>query len=82
MKRGKRIDKEGKKYVQIIHTEHLNVKHIAEVRERKLWSGEKVSIPAGSAKLLKVKIEGDWRGEGFHQAVHKLYMWRTMLKRI
>ena len=51
MKRGKRIDKEGKKYVQIIHTEHLNVKHIAEVRERKLWSGEKVSIPAGSAKL-------------------------------
>ena len=61
--------------MQIINTEHLTVKHIAEVRERKLWSGEKVSIPAGSAKLLKVRIEGDWRGEGFHQAVHKLYMY-------
>ena len=31
----------------------------------KLWSGEKVFIPAGSAKLVKVRVEGDWRGEGF-----------------
>ena len=30
-----------------------------EVRERKLCSGEKVFIPAGSAKLLKVRVEGD-----------------------
>ena len=81
----------------ILHT----VNHILEVVERKLWSGEKVFIPAGSAKLVKVRIEGDWRGKGFVesmlpeeqesglklvniicQALHKLYTWRTMLRRI
>jgi len=40
-----------------------------EVRERKLWSGEKVSIPAGSAKLVKVRIEVDWRGGGFVESM-------------
>ena len=40
-----------------------------EVRKRKLWLGEKVSILAGSAKLVKVRIEGDWRGEGFVESM-------------
>ena len=40
-----------------------------EVRERKLWSGKKVSISAGSSKLVKVRIEGDWRGGGFVESM-------------
>ena len=35
----------------------LTVNHIPEVRERKLWSGKKVSIPAGSVKLVKIRVE-------------------------
>ena len=35
------------------------INHIPEVRERKLLSGEKVSIPAGSAKLEKIR-ESDY----------------------
>ena len=35
-----------------------------EVVERKLWAAEKVIIPAGSAKLVKVRTEGNWTGAG------------------
>ena len=35
-----------------------------EVVERKLWAAEKITIPARSAKLVKVRTEGDWHGEG------------------
>ena len=35
----------------------LTVNHIPEVRERKLWSGKKVSIPAGSVTLVKIRVE-------------------------
>ena len=28
-----------------------------EIRERKLWTGGNVFIPAGSAKLVKVRVE-------------------------
>ena len=35
-----------------------------EVVERKLWAAEKVNIPAGSAKLVKVRTEGNWKGAG------------------
>ena len=52
-----------------ILTEPLSVNHIPEVRERKMWSVEKVSIPAGSAKLVKVRVEGDWKGEGFVESM-------------
>ena len=37
---------------------------ILEVVERKLWAGEKVLIPAGSAKLVKVGTVGEWQGQG------------------
>ena len=38
---------------------------ISYTRSKRLLSGEKVSIPAGSVKLMKVRVEGDWRGKGF-----------------
>ena len=37
---------------------------VEEVVERKLWAAEKVTIPAGSAKLVKVRTEGNWTGAG------------------
>ena len=42
-----------------------SVNNISKVTERKLWAGEKLIIPAGSAKLVKVRTEGDWKGQGF-----------------
>ena len=45
------------------------VNNILEVTERKLWAGEKVVIPAGSAKLVKVRTEGDWKGQGFVESI-------------
>lgn len=39
-----------------------SVNQVAEVIERKLWAGEKVTIPAGSARLVKVWTEGSWKG--------------------
>ena len=68
MNKGKRTDKVGKKYVQVITAvwkaekipkEVTSVNNILEVIERKLWAGEKVVILAGSAKLVKVRTEGD-----------------------
>ena len=41
-----------------------NVNQVEEVIERKLWSAEKITIPAGSAKLVKVRTEGNWKGAG------------------
>ena len=72
--KGKRLDKVDKKYVQRLHLcwkaekdikEARSVNYIPEVKERKLWAGEKICIPAGSAKLVKVRVEENWRGEGF-----------------
>ena len=39
------------------------------MKERKLWVGEKICIPAGSAKLVKVCVEENWRGEGFVESL-------------
>ena len=73
MIKGRRVDKENKKYEQILPAvwkatrREPEVNHIAaeeEVVERKLWAAEKVIIPAGSAKLVKVRTEGNWTGEG------------------
>ncbi len=73
MNKGQRMDKVGEKYMQAIPscwkpekilTELTPVNHILELRERKLLSGEKVSIPAGCAKLVKVIEDRDWRGWG------------------
>ena len=44
--------------------EVYNVNQVEEVLERKLWSAEKITIPAGSAKLVKVRTEGNWKGAG------------------
>ena len=41
-----------------------NISPVEEVLERKLWSAEKITIPAGSAKLVKVRTEGNWKGAG------------------
>ena len=73
MIKGRRVDKDSKKYVQEIpavwraekrEPEESSVNQVEEVRERKLWAAEKVTIPAGSAKLVKVRVEGNWRGAG------------------
>ena len=64
---------EDKKYAQILpavwkaEKRELEVNHVdaeEEVVERKLWAAEKITIPAGSAKLVKVRTEGNWSGEG------------------
>ena len=73
MIKGRRVDKETKKYVQVIpavwkaerkEPEVNSVNQVEEVLERKLWSAEKITIPAGSAKLVKVRTEGNWKGAG------------------
>ena len=46
-----KIDKIGKKAEKI-----LTVNHILELRE-------KVPIPAGSAELVKVRVEENWKNE-------------------
>ena len=45
------------------------MKNMSEVTKRKLWAGEKVIIPAGSAKLMKVRTEGDWKGQSFVESI-------------
>ena len=37
--------------------------------EWKLWAGERVVIPAGSARLVKVRTEGGWKGEGVVESI-------------
>ena len=73
MIKGRRVDKENKKYTQILpavckaEKRELEVNHIdsvEEVVERKLWAAEKIYINAGSAKLVKVRTEGNWTGAG------------------
>jgi len=41
-----------------------NMSTAEEVVERKFWAAEKVTIPAGSAKLVKLRKEGNWTGAG------------------
>ena len=59
MIKGRRVDKETKNYVQVLpavwkaerrEPEVNSISAVEEVLERKLWSAEKVTIPAGSAK--------------------------------
>ena len=73
MIKGRRVDKENKKYTQILpavwkaEKREPEVTHMyteEEVVERKRWAAEKITIPAGSAKLVKVRTEGNWAGEG------------------
>jgi hypothetical protein len=67
MNKGRRVDKENKNYTQKAEKRETEVNHIdtvEEVVERKLWAAEKVTIPAGSAKLVKVRTEGNWTGAG------------------
>ena len=65
MIKDRRVDKENEKYTQILpavwkaekREPEVEVNHIdpvKEVVERKLWAAEKITIPAGSAKLVKV----------------------------
>jgi len=74
----RRVDKETKNYVQVLpavwkaerkEPEVNNISPVEEVLERKLWSAEKISIPAGSAKLVKVRTEGNWKGDGVVESV-------------
>ena len=63
------MDMVGKKYVHVIPScwkaEKIpTVNHILEVKERKKWSGENVSIPAGSVKLVKKKSRGRLERQG------------------
>ena len=46
-----------------------SVNHIPEVSKRKLWAGDKVVLPAGSARQVKVWIEGGWKGVGFVESI-------------
>lgn len=45
--------------------------HILELMERKLWAGERIIIPIGSARLVKVRTEGGWKGRvcGIHTPI-------------
>ena len=63
MIKDRRVDKENKKYTQILpavwkaekrEPEVNHIDPVKEVVERKLWAAEKITIPAGSAKLVKV----------------------------
>ena len=72
MIKGQRVDKEDKKYVQVLpavwkaEKREPEVNHVdteEEVVERKLWAAEKITIPARSAKLVKVRTEGNWAGK-------------------
>ena len=39
--------------------------------ERKLWAGERIIIPIESARLVKVRTEGGWKGRvcGIHTPI-------------
>ena len=73
MIKGRRVEKENKTYALILpvvwkaekpepEVNHIDPKE--EVVERKLWAAEKITIPAGSAKLVTVRTEGNWTGAG------------------
>ena len=73
MIKGRRVDKEAKNYLQVLpvvwkaerrEPEVNNISPVEEVLERKLPSAEKIRIPGGSAKLVKVGTEGNWKGAG------------------
>ena len=50
-----------------------SINQIEDVVERKLWAAEKVTIPAGSAKLVKVRTKNNWRVAGFGSP----YRWKN-----
>ena len=71
--KGQRGDKENKKDAQILpavwkaEKREREVNHIDPVEKvvkRKLWAAEKITLPAGSAKVVKVRTEGNWTGAG------------------
>ena len=73
MIKGRRVDKETKNYVQVLpavwkaerrEPEVNSISPVEEVLERKLWSAEKITIPAGSAKLVKARTGCNWKGAG------------------
>jgi len=73
MMKGRRVDKETKKYAQILpalwkaerrEPEVNNISTAEEVVEKKLWAAEKETIHAGIAKLVKIRTEGNWKGAG------------------
>ena len=57
MIKGRRCGKQRREKPEVNHLDTGE-----EVVERKLWAAEKVIIPAGSAKLVKVRTEGNWTG--------------------
>jgi len=66
MIKGRRVDKETKNYVQVLPAVWKaerrepavnSISPVEEVLERKLWSPEKINIPAESAKLVKARTE-------------------------
>ena len=66
MSKGRRVDKEAKNYVQVLPSVWKaerrepavnSISPVEEVLERKLWSPEKINIPAESAKLVKARTE-------------------------
>ena len=61
MIKGWREEKENKKYIQILPSVWKAEKREPEVNH---MDAEKITIPAGSAKLVKVRTEGNWTGEG------------------
>ena len=78
MIKGRRVEKAEKRYNQILPAVWKaekkilavdSINQVEEVIERKLWAVEKVTIPAGSAKLVKVRTEGNWRGAGFVESL-------------
>ena len=57
MIKGRRCGKQRREKPEVNHLDTWE-----EVVERKLWAAEKVIFPAGSAKLVKVRTEGNWTG--------------------
>ena len=46
-----------------------SINQVEKVLERKLWSAEKITIPAGNAKLVKVRTEGNWKVAGLVESL-------------
>ena len=46
-----------------------SINQVEKVVERKLWAAEKVTIPAGSAKLVRVKTKGDQKEVGLVESL-------------
>ena len=46
-----------------------SINQVEKVLERKLWSAEKITIPAGNAKLVKVRTKGNWKVAGLVESL-------------